>query len=728
MYLKFMQLAGLLGLFFFTILPVLAQQPKTDSEAISLEAEESWLTQETIPLELVEHSTTTAKHYRLGEHLYRVDLLASPKKLFPDNLMPLTQEAWLWECADGTMPAGIMRLGYRSTGSCKTGQERAVLQWNLDSLPITAVIAFPANSVGIPDSLKGATVARLWRWPISGTGSGAVNIAAHRLFFPWTADGVTWQTRTISETWLESGGGDSDYLATAEDTVAIPPSGSAGYLEVGSLANAVGAWQNNRIFSQLPGLCASPYQCWGNPNNGVLYRATNSTPDSDLDRAFANGADEATAPILSITYFDVPMIPPQNKSFLIPRAPSPDYYEITVPATNWTALAIQPLVSQARSDYNLVLLHQLGGSITTLLADTNLIKSSYRRGSKPDFVVMSPGMATKLYPVVATAEGTGAYYIKHINPSTPLALGQSLNLSVISTTLLNLYDLNLTAGIHYTIRLANISGNADVGLALFKPGFSTAFAIQDAVVVADSGTAGQSEQLSYVPLTSGSYALTVFNNDLNSSPSNFQLSLDKFESLAYLPAVLKQEPPTPTPEPEKPVPLNGDFENGTLDNWTSHNPGAPLVASVVAKPTGSCFGGNSTARLGTPTDSNNNVKIPIDQAVSLKQSFTVPKNGSQLTFNYQVFSYDIVKNSKGEIFDYFSVTINDTPKIDPMGNPAASLPGGVLKLWSSPCQAATIDISQYAGQTITLKFLVLNGVYDDRNSWAYVDDVKVVSK
>ena len=654
-----------------------------------------------------------------------------PRTLFSNTLHGFQQAGQMWECQpkSGLFADDVMRVGNRSDGQCVAGIERALVQWDMSALPITAVIAFQPESAIPNAALKGKVQSELWHLPASDGGGGTISVTTHRLLEPWAAEATTWQTRTMTQSWTAPGGGNQDYLATAETMADIFTQGSPQYVNLGSLHSLVGGWHTNDVFATI---CKGGKNCYGDINHGVMYQAGNELSGKDLDRAFARGAVSETAPSLLVSYFDNIIMPIANSLLTIPRAPSPDSFFVRSEInSSWSAIAIQPVETTTRSDYDLVL---VDGGATSPVGSANIlaalaspnVKISQQRGTKTDFIVISPKASPNFLLAWAVQfDGISPYYIKYITNTPRLNLGDSKNVTISKNSVMQMYELNLTAGIKYNLRLDYVSGTADLSLVLFPPSKSQAFAIQDALDVIDAGTFGEGEKTTFIAAQTGIYGLAVLNNGQgSSSTSSFNLKLQKYVAQNYLPILLKQPPPAPPPII---VPDNGDFELG-LDKWTAMNPGSPLVVTSVANPDSSCFSGKTVALLGTPTGPTELINnIPINREVILSQSFKVPANAKELTFQYKVTSYDIVQNNKG-IYDYFSVRINGLEQNPPgkIGNPAQSLPQEkVLTSWNSGCQTGSINLQQYAGKSITLEFAVRNGVWNDRNTWAYLDEVKV---
>ncbi len=637
-----------------------------------------------------------------------LDWLTDPNRKYPvtaesfvviqsvsTNSFSSLQDTFIWECFPATTygsdPNMYVGMYVDSFGCGGAGAERALVQWLVDSLPQGAMISHQVWG--------GQSESQLWRLPGWDAGGDAITIGTHRMVTPWSGDGATWLNSTGDIAWTQPGA-ENNYLTTQESAVSVSTGGAEGYISMGPLDSLIGAWHTNQYYTP-----------WGDPNYGVVYKSTSeSTPD--LDRAFGQ-FEYGNAPLLSVTYFDdaffATLIP--NADHYMPRAPSPDYFQINNEA-GWRAVGIRPL--DGRSDYDLFL------SPSPSFAFANNVASSVKVGSTPDFIVINPNVSATLYPWIAQWEGTGLYYLRYATPSGTLDLGGTtlINGTAFNYSVLSVYQANLTAGQNYQITLNIPSGDADLGLALIAPtaaGGNSYMSRDEAVAQSDKSTFGGIEEIIYSPSVSGQYGVVVWNNG-STQDSNYILSLQGVspDLRVHLPIIFRNYVP-----PLSPL-TNGSFETGAFSPWTRGGPGGPMVASVVANPLSSCFSGSYTAMLGTPGQLKNNT-IPIGE-VNFVQQFHVPPGSSQLIFKYQVFSYDIIKGSSGRLYDRFEVTINNTPVLTD-GNPDGSSDGKIL--WQSGCQTGSLNVSAFAGQNITLKFSVYNLTYPSYNTWAYVDNVQV---
>lgn len=177
----------------------------------------------------------------------------------------------------------------------------------------------------------------------------------------------------------------------------------------------------------------------------------------------------------------------------------------------------------------------------------------------------------------------------------------------------------------------------------------------------------------------------------NVSPGNFSNAL-------YLPVVT-----TATAAPPPPTGLvNGDFEQGRNVGWSeSSSNGYDLVVSGSNLPV-SAHSGSWAAWLGG---------APNEEAI-LRQTVTIPANDPAITFWYAVGSED----SCG--YDVYGMFINQD------ANQLAdtfSLCEDTRTGWAR----RTVDMSAYAGQTVTVDFYVFTD--ESLNSNLFIDDVSLGS-
>jgi len=178
--------------------------------------------------------------------------------------------------------------------------------------------------------------------------------------------------------------------------------------------------------------------------------------------------------------------------------------------------------------------------------------------------------------------------------------------------------------------------------------------------------------------------------------------------VAYLPLVLRDYPLSSI--------ANGGFEAGDLRGWEQ---GGTLDRRVVTGTDGIHSGGYALL-LGRPEADP--CDPPVGQAW-VEQQFLVSASGSPvLSLWHRMFTYDRNTNLDDGI-DHLDVLLNGqrVVRVANRSGPVRCTPPAYDLGW----QEVTYDLSQYAGQQVTLRIVLAN---TDRwyNTWAFVDDVAVV--
>ena len=161
--------------------------------------------------------------------------------------------------------------------------------------------------------------------------------------------------------------------------------------------------------------------------------------------------------------------------------------------------------------------------------------------------------------------------------------------------------------------------------------------------------------------------------------------------------------------------VNGDFETGSLQGWTKDGDGRVISQLVSITPTQGSFMGIISTGLGYTTSSG-----------SISQSFCIPAGKTTLSFKYDFLSEEFMKYC-GDVFqDYFQVTIDSggSPttllykKIDDLcggvsqaggihfdqPEPDPDDPNAEDGVWMTGWTPVTLNISAYAGKSVTLTF------------------------
>jgi hypothetical protein len=162
--------------------------------------------------------------------------------------------------------------------------------------------------------------------------------------------------------------------------------------------------------------------------------------------------------------------------------------------------------------------------------------------------------------------------------------------------------------------------------------------------------------------------------------------------------------------------VNGDFETGSLQGWTKDGDGRVISQLVSITPTQGSFMGIISTGLGYTVESG-----------SISQSFCIPVGKTTLSFKYDFLSEEFMKYCGSEYQDYFQVTIDsggspvsllyknvddlcgvvvqaqgihfDQPEPDP--DDPNEIEDGV---WMTGWTPVTLNISAYAGKSVTLTF------------------------
>ncbi len=169
---------------------------------------------------------------------------------------------------------------------------------------------------------------------------------------------------------------------------------------------------------------------------------------------------------------------------------------------------------------------------------------------------------------------------------------------------------------------------------------------------------------------------------------------------------------------------NGDFESGALTSWstagsipvnvTSSSVHSGQYAALLGNPTYSCYGG-----------------VPIDSAI-LQQNVSIPRQGdATLYFWYRLLTEDTTHNNlaPNQLADTLDITIVDssgrTATVLQVGGPDnRQLNCGEWKEigWNS----YAYDLSEYAGQTVTIRFSVSNRIDGFFNTYVFIDDASLL--
>lgn|GEM_PF-631682 len=161
-------------------------------------------------------------------------------------------------------------------------------------------------------------------------------------------------------------------------------------------------------------------------------------------------------------------------------------------------------------DYDLRLYDDYTGS---LVGFDSLRVGSYWISGFTDFVVATfSNVAGTVYPGVYDFLGTGnnEYVIEAIDANGKILSPESDNTmrdTLASYQILNVYEAYMMSGFPYEIELDNISGTADLALAIYGPNYGY---YSRAEYVAYSNNVGPDELINYTPATGSYHVIVVF--------------------------------------------------------------------------------------------------------------------------------------------------------------------------------------------------------------------------
>jgi len=187
---------------------------------------------------------------------------------------------------------------------------------------------------------------------------------------------------------------------------------------------------------------------------------------------------------------------------------SPGYYKYNQNTWNWAGAGVR-----SSSNYDISLYENV--SFTSPIATSNL-------SSGVDFVVRDYNHASTGYDYVEVYNGSGNYTVEWDNGSGNLSTYTSnpytyVNgpYTIASGSVLKVYDVSLSNGYTYGFRIERLSGDADVGIALFKSssnpyamGRSAAVAISDN----DYNGLGYEEWFNYPCTSWDDYGFVIWSN------------------------------------------------------------------------------------------------------------------------------------------------------------------------------------------------------------------------
>jgi hypothetical protein len=165
---------------------------------------------------------------------------------------------------------------------------------------------------------------------------------------------------------------------------------------------------------------------------------------------------------------------------------------------------------------------------------------------------------------------------------------------------------------------------------------------------------------------------------------------------------------------------NGGFEEGWA-GWTHGGELAQTISSVDA------HSGTYAARLGDPVYECRG-GVPLGRAWA-ERTFTIPGSGvTKLQIWYRIWSEDQLN---ADLFDRFEIWLNGNLELRD-GN-VTGIYGCEEDPQSEGWESIEIEVSDYAGQSVTLRFENWNWADDPYlptsdfyNTWTYVDDIELL--
>ena len=183
--------------------------------------------------------------------------------------------------------------------------------------------------------------------------------------------------------------------------------------------------------------------------------------------------------------------------------------------------------------------------------------------------------------------------------------------------------------------------------------------------------------------------------------------------------------------------LNGSFEQGaSVPGWVLLRSPLPLnvVTGVSERPSGSTPppDGAYALLLGNDSYPCNENGVPLGYA-GIQQTFQLPASVQRLTFRYVIWSQDASTSSDYDRFEVYiqganvfhdgnavsdGLACSNWWRVPGESNPK---PGGQTTGWGT----ATINISTFAGQTVTIYFQNHSRYDGWYNTYTYIDDITI---
>ena len=346
-------------------------------------------------------------------------------------------------------------------------------------------------------SPTGAQYVRLKDYSGAGTYYVEYESGAHTLGVPSNSGTLSWTSNEIVKVWdvyLQAGVTYTFKLRTLSGLqdygISLYKSNTAAYYAGRSSAAAtsdITASGTDEYFSYTPSVTDYyGFVVWSNDNYG-----TSGTYDITVSTLATNN------PLSS--------------------AASPGQFSYYQTNTNWSVVALR---SGSGANDNLSL--YTNSSYTTLATQSALASGIEIIATENDTITQGYFR----YPKVDRTGGTSQYTLEWDESSGYIGLGNYTTTAWNANTVAKVYNLSMSQGAKYRIKLHTVSGSVDAGLLLFKPNGSLSSQARSAALQsADANGAGLNEEIILTAPVSGSYALVVYSN--TATAGSFDLSFNQ---------------------------------------------------------------------------------------------------------------------------------------------------------------------------------------------------------
>jgi hypothetical protein len=376
-----------------------------------------------------------------------------------------------------------------------TDLARSLVKWNLAVLPAKAMI----------DSSE----TKLAYYTASGVAD--MTVYAHQVSTNWDELQSTWNNRFTSTAWGNAGG-DYDPIVLGSAFLTGNPPASVSYPSW-NVHPTVAEWH-------------SGYR----GNYGVLYRGVATASGSSIKQFYARERGSSFfLPELDVVYTVGPVPVVHTAAPVSRNVPSPDWYSFDsgAGASNdmWQGFGLRP---QNGQDYDMRLM---------LTADAGLgeeVAASTFGGDYTDYILVdrNHAPAASYFPVVTQFARRGSYLVEHArrgqnNAITPPVISSTVTAN--TADVLDVWDVNLTAGRSYSISVKPTSGNANISIALHQSNPTSATTwyqgANNALVYKESVSVDDRETLDVNATDTDRYGLVVMTK-ASSGPTGYTVYAD----------------------------------------------------------------------------------------------------------------------------------------------------------------------------------------------------------